>query len=1182
MKMSSLNRAAVAAVLACTHVALLSAIPATTHAAEWQLLRIPSVTPIQTGPPPVYYRCFIRVPDNMTSRAAVDLWADSALLSFADIPGPFAILLNGEKIAAGDALPAEPRRRFKIPKGILEKKVFNVLAVRVEGNAAKSVLRVAPAVHGYFDELVLAGDWEVHHGEPDAADLRAVPQQPSRAFYTESGFRESGSALAPNPELMPTARVAPAEALAQMRVPADLAVELVVTEPQISQPTHFSFDARGRLWVAQYRQYPYPAGIKMVSRDKYYRSTFDRIPPAPPKNDPGHDIISVHEDSDGDGKFDRHQNVLTGLNMANAVLHGHGGIWVMNTPYLLFYPDANGDDVPDRDPEVRLAGFGLEDTHSLANGLVWGPDGWIYGAQGSTTTSHIRRPGIDSPDQPGVYHEACMVWRYHPETRAYEIFAEGGGNTFGLEFDGEGRIYSGHNGGETRGWHFVQGGVYLKQGKDPGKYGPPANPFAFQEMPMIKSATTIARFSHHFAIAEGTALPRKYLGKLISADPLHHNVVVSERTWENSTFTTADTGFAIETDDKTFRPVFVANAPDGSVYVADFCEEYIAHGQHYQGQLDPNSGRIYRLRGKEAALNHDVDLSRKTTEELIALLAYPGKWQRQTAVRLLGERRDPTSKAPLEKLLKAEGVHPALEAMWTLHQAGWFSDALALAALQHPAPEVRAWSIRLLGDRKKLPPEFASAVARLAATEPNAEVRCQMISTAHRLHADQALPLIAAILKRDADSDDPFIPLLAWYAIENRCDNDRAAVLKIFAPEKENAEAQTLAGSAMVKQQILPNLIRRFAGKGTRADLLVCAQLLRAAPSDAHRQLLLAGFETAFKGRALPTLPDELNQALAAAGRNSPIFRLRSGDPAALEAALALISNAKAPREQRLTHVRALGELDQPRAVPALLTLVRREDDLEIRKAALAALTRANDPNIGAELAEVYPQLPPPLQLAAQSILASRPSWSLNLLALVEKGTVAPTAVSPETAARLRQHSDAKIVALTAKLLPPKAAPPVGADVRAAIEKLQRTLGAGTGDPYKGETIFMTRCATCHQLFHKGGHIGPNLTAYQRDDLTTMLPSILDPSAEIREGFTNYFVQTKDGRALSGFISDQDANIIVLRGLDGQDVPLPRADVREVTPSPSSLMPPGLLEGLDEQQLRDFFAYLRIPQPITK
>ena len=96
------------------------------------------------------------------------------------------------------------------------------------------------------------------------------------------------------------------------------------------------------------------------------------------------------------------------------------------------------------------------------------------------------------------------------------------------------------------------------------------------------------------------------------------------------------------------------------------------------------------------------------------------------------------------------------------------------------------------------------------------------------------------------------------------------------------------------------------------------------------------------------------------------------------------------------------------------------------------------------------------------------------------------------------------------------------------------------------------------------------------------MPSILDPSAEIREGFVNYLAETKDGRTLTGFLADQDAQVVVLRGLDGQDIALARSDIVELKPAGMSLMPEGLLEGLTDQELRDFFAYLRIPQPISR
>ena len=469
-------------------------------AVEWTNDPLPHAVATKSGP--VWLRCYIRPQDNMTVPQEKDLWRDSVTLSFAEMPQPFTVLLNGQKIIESPAI-GETARRFKVPKGILVKSAFNSLVLSFPSDAA---LPRPPVLAGYFDELILAGDWQRATAAPTDAELKPLREQPATAFFTEKQFRKSVTPLAAT-ENMPGQRLAPADSLARMRAGDGLIVEDLLHEPLIAQPTHLSFDERGRLWVSQYRQYPYPAGIKQLSRDMFYRAVFDRVPPAPPNHDRGADRITVHADTDGDGVFDQHKTVLEGLNMANAALRGHGGIWVMHSPYLLYYPDKDGDDTPDGPPEVRLAGFGLEDTHSVSNGLIWGPDGWLYGGQGSTVTSRITRPGTDSAKTPPRYYEGCMVWRYHPETRDFEIFADGGGNTFGLEFDSEGRLFSGHNGGDTRGWHFVQGGIYLKQGKDPGKFGPPTNPYALGEFNMMKSANPIPRFSHNIIVGEGTALP---------------------------------------------------------------------------------------------------------------------------------------------------------------------------------------------------------------------------------------------------------------------------------------------------------------------------------------------------------------------------------------------------------------------------------------------------------------------------------------------------------------------------------------------------------------------------------------------------------------------------------------------------------------------------------------------------
>jgi len=1157
-------RALVCALLICIGIVSIGS-PAY---AEWQLTTVPTVQD-SPGTSSIWLRCFLRVPDNMTIPAEKDLWRDSITLSLGSIRGPFSVWLNGQKIAESQALSAEERRRFKVPKGILEKKAFNVLAIRLDGAAARGGLGVAPILAGYFDEQTLAGSWEQRSGEPDPTELRAVSAKPPTAFYTEAGFRKSSSPLAVT-EFMPGGKLPPAESLAKMTPADDLAVDLMLSEPLVAQPTHISFDERGRMWVAQYRQYPYPAGINMLSRDQYYRSTFDRVPPAPPQHDRGRDIVSVHEDTDGDGIFDRHKVVLDGLNMANASLRGHGGIWVMHTPYLLFYPDANGDDVPDRDPEVRLAGFGLEDTHSVANGLIWGPDGWLYGVQGSTTTSRVVRPGVDPPDFTGVYHEGVMAWRYHPEKKIYEIFADGGGNAFQLDFDAQGRLYSGHNGGTTFGWHYIQEGIFLKQGVDPGKFGPPTNPFAFGNLDLMKSRNPISRFRHATIVAEGTALPANYLGRFFGADPLHRNIVVGERYARGSTFETSDSGVALAGADPAFRPVYLTNAPDGAIYVGDFYEEFIAHGQNYQGQIDPSTGRIFRLRGKTSALNKDVNLAAKTSAELVALLNHPNRWHRQTAVRLLGERRDAAALEALRAALRVAPEHPALEALWALHQMGALDAATALAALAHPQPAVRAWSVRLVGDAKKLPDAFAAAVLRLAATEPDAEVRSQIASTARRLSANQALPLVTALLRREEDIADPYIPLLCWWTLESHCATDRDAVLAFIVWD-----------AASVQQNILPRLMRRFAAAGGRQDLLTCARLLELAPAAEHRRLLMSGFEEAFKGQALPPLPEPLLDALARSGLASPHLRVRLREPAAIAEALKTVDDEKAKIEERLLCVRLFGEIKVTESAPVLLRVATGAKSVELRKAALTALLLCDDPTISAEIARLYPDLPADVQPAAQTLLTSRPAGSVALLQLIAAGRVQPNSVPPTTAVLLREHEDKTVAELARKVF----APAVGAtkpESRAEIERLRKVLTAGPGDPYKGEATFLQRCAACHTLFFKGGRIGPNLTPYQRDDLGTMLVSIVDPNAEIREGYANQLVTTKDGRMLSGFLASQDASVIVLRGLDGQDVSLPRSEVRELKAAPASLMPEGALLGLSDQELRDFFAYLRIPQPISK
>ncbi|HEV3120934.1 MAG TPA: PVC-type heme-binding CxxCH protein, partial [Isosphaeraceae bacterium] len=238
----------------------------------------------------------------------------------------------------------------------------------------------------------------------------------------------------------------PAEAAERMTVAEGLAVRLVASEPLVRQPVAIEFDDRGRLWVIQYLQYPNPSGLRRVYVDRYSRTVYDRKPEPPPRGPQGADRITILEDRDGDGVMDSSHDFVSDLNLASGLAFGYGGVFVIQAPYLLFYPDRNRDDVPDSAPEVLLSGFGIEDAHSVANSLTWGPDGWLYGLQGSTVTAHIR--GI-------VFQQG--VWRYHPLSRQFELFSEGGGNMWGLDFDRHGNLFACTNVGGYVMLHALQG-----------------------------------------------------------------------------------------------------------------------------------------------------------------------------------------------------------------------------------------------------------------------------------------------------------------------------------------------------------------------------------------------------------------------------------------------------------------------------------------------------------------------------------------------------------------------------------------------------------------------------------------------------------------------------------------------------------------------------------------------------
>ena len=374
--------------------------------------------------------------------------------------------------------------------------------------------------------------------------------------------------------------------------------------------------------------------------------------------------------------------------------------------------------------------------------------------------------------------------------------------------------------------------------------------------------------------------------------------------------------------------------------------------------------------------------------------------------------------------------------------------------------------------------------------------------------------------------------------------------------------------------------MRRYAQAGRQKDLLTCAALLRQAPGQDQVRALLAGFEKAFAGRAIANLPKELTDALAARGGGSLALRLRQGDARAQDMALQTIEDTAAKEEERLQLIQILGEVPQPRAVPALLAVLDDAKHPKVQEAGLHALQVYSDAVIGAEVVKRYPDWTPHLRGPAQTLLASRATWTMQLLLAVDAGTIAKATVPTEAVRKLLLHRGDQIQNLVRKHWGEiKGA--TTAQMRDDIDRLVKVVRSGKSDPYEGKKLFDAHCSKCHQLFGKGGDVGPDLTPYKRDDVDSLMLHIVNPSAEIREGYETHLILTTDGRTLSGVKVEGDDKIVVLRGADGQTSAIKRDQIDDMKVVPQSLMPEGLLQGLSDQQVRNLFAYLRSGQPLN-
>ena len=948
----------------------------------------------------------------------------------------------------------------------------------------------------------------------------------------------------------------PDEAVKRMTLPEGFSVRAVATEPMIRQPLSMSFDNRGRLWVLQYLQYPNPAGLKAVKQDQYLRTTWDKVPEAPPKGPKGLDKITICYDPDENGVFRKSKDFLTGLNLACGFCLGHKRIYVVQPPYLLEYEDLNEDDVPDGDPKVLLTGFGMDDTHSLANNLQWGPDGWLYGAAGSTSTSKIKDPSGTAKD-PIEFQQG--IWRYHVRTKRFELFSEGGGNTYGLDFDKDGQAIAGTNFGHSAMLHQRQGAYHVKGFS---KHGPLHNPYAYGYFDHVPYKGFVGgHVTCGGIVYQSDVYPKEFRNQYIAGNLLSNTVNWHKLTPKLSSFTAEHGGTLLDSHDTWHRPVDLIQGPDGCVYVADWYDKRAAHLDPVD-DWDKTNGRIYRIEYKGMKKQEPFDLRKKSVKELVDLLMHENVWWRREARMLLWAARD-ENRVDLSKVLKDDSK--PVESFSLEH--GWAGGIGFIN--EHSNDESKLeWVIRYSTDLRDIgwmPARIPPGSHRLLA---------QCASSAKRAKLADAIEMLGRILAREELAEDPALPLLTWWAVEQHL---------LQAADDIGA---LVAEAAMENRGALPvyeRTIRKLVAAGGR-HAKVGYQLIAIGFLSRNTEFHSAAFHAAEaalddgfgKSRSLIVMLKE-------ATRDERTLRLlaKCGDAEALRDLRAIVTDSNKPEGERLKWLSVLAKAGGVDWKPLGLLEASKTDAWRI--GILAAVESDNVAETPAVLLKLHAESSPAVRARIVRTLLARPAWALALFQAYDAGKLPKDSVGLDDAKLAVAFGDKALTPLVEKHFGKFSAAAPG-EKRARIDSLNTMLGREKpGDPAAGKSIFAKNCAACHTLYGEGGKIGPDLSTADRKNRYYLLTHIVDPSAYIRPEFVSHKIDLLDGRTATGVVTAQSAESLTLSFLmnDKPEVRvMPRSEIDKVEPLAVSLMPEKMLDTLRHDEIRNLFAYVQSdPKP---
>jgi putative membrane-bound dehydrogenase-like protein len=958
----------------------------------------------------------------------------------------------------------------------------------------------------------------------------------------------------------------PAAAEKTFKVQDGFRMELIASEPLVTDPVAITYDENGLAYVVEMNDYPY---TDAATHQAWKENTTDKAIGK----------VRVLEDTDGDGKYDKSYIFADNLSWPTGIAFWKGGVFVTATPDIWYFKDTNGDHKADEKRKV-FTGFRKYNVQAVINNPIWGLDHKLYVA-GSGNGGDVM-PGEKTGEKPIKLNRNDFA--IDPITEKFELIP--GGARFGNTFDEWGNRFICNIRNPAQ--HVVFDTRYLARNpyfalptaiydSAPAGDNLPvyrisalepwrelrAKQWTEQNHKVPRSeliAGGVFTSASGLTVYRGGAYPEKYRGQAFLGEVANNVVYRQTLTPSGTTFKAEHADAKVEfvaSTDTWFRPVNFANAPDGTLHILDMYREVIEHPwsipDDIHAKLDLQSGRdrgrIYRLAPPGFKVPKAPQLGKATTGELVAALAGSSAWTRETAHRLIFERQDKAAAEPLRNLL-ATSKDPVtrLHALWSLQGLATLDEKDLLLALADSSAGIRENAIRIAE------PLIAKSTALFDAVrdrsgDADLRVRYQVALSLGGFETRKTASALAEIAMKNPDDD--WIRAAVCSATPTVC-----AYMSPILWSKEKF-ATTPGGLKYVRN------ISFILGAENKLNNLY----------ELWSAYSLVFYCTCYiQEDFVGGLGDGLRQA----GKNlrSAFPNTNSIGAQKVDFLLSTVQHMSLAKHEsgsrRAESIRYLAYDEFTNSQPVFEKLLAPAEPQEVHLAVLKALAAFKEPEATKMLFDEWPRSTPAAREQILAALLSRKDRLKMLFDAMEEGKISTGQINAQRQAQLLAHTDPAIKARAAKLF----GQGTSTTRKEVVEKYKSALSL-KGSAEHGQKVFDSVCVACHRFGGKGNEVGPNLETIKQWEPEKIMVNILDPNREVTAAFVSYDIELKDGTTVTGLITAEMASSVTMKRPDNTEQVILRQNIEKISSGGLSLMPEGLENGLEPQAMADLLAYLK-------